>query len=132
MSKYTWSTEVQLPHPEAVDAVRRALAVQGFGIVSEIDLSATLKAKLGVDLPPQLIIGACRPDLAHQAVIADPSIAALLPCNVVVRSAGPTVTIVETIDPGTMAQLAGRAIAEVARDAGERLKAMLETISEEN
>lgn len=132
MSSYTLAAEVPLSYSETVTVVRDALTEQGFGIISEIDLSATLKSKLDVDLPPQLILGACRPTLAHQALLADPSIAAMLPCNVVVRSVSPTVTAVEAIDPAVMVEVGGEAIAEVARDAGDRLKAMLESISKEN
>ncbi len=83
---YTLSRTLALPYDDAVAATREALADQGFGILTEIDLAATMKAKLDVDLPPQVILGACRPALAYEAIQVDPSIAAVLPCNVVVRS----------------------------------------------
>lgn len=86
MTQYTLETTVRRPYDETVEAVRAELATAGFGILSEIDLKATLKAKLDIDVAPQVILGACRPQLAHQALQADPSIAALLPCNVVVRT----------------------------------------------
>ena len=99
---YTLSTTVALPYDEAVDATRAALADQGFGILTEIDLAATMKAKLDVDLPPQVILGACRPPLAYEAIQVDPSIAAVLPCNVVVRSVDDGTTVVEAFDPDVM------------------------------
>ena len=85
---YTLSTTLALPYDDAVAATREALADQGFGILTEIDLAPRMKAKLDVDLPPQVILGACRPPLAYEAIQVDPSIAAVLPCNVVVRLAG--------------------------------------------
>ncbi len=91
---YTLSTMVSRPYAETVEAVRTALVDQGFGVLTEIDLKATLKAKLDVDVAPQVILGACRPELAHQALQLDPSIAAVLPCNVVVRSLDEHTTIV--------------------------------------
>lgn len=85
-----------------------------------------------VDLPPQLILGACRPALAHQALLADPSIAALLPCNVVVRAIDAETTLVEAFDPAFMAGMAGsEAVRRVATDARERLTNMLDTVSKE-
>src|SRR6478735_11712473 len=107
MAQYTLRTTVHRPYAEAVDAVRTRLGEVGFGILTEIDLKATLKAKLDVDVAPQVILGACRPHLAHQALSVDPSIAALLPCNVVVRALDDATTIVDAFDPGAMISLAG-------------------------
>jgi len=133
MSTYTLSTTLARGFPETVDLVRTALADQGFGIITEIDLSGTLKAKLDVDMPPQVILGACRPALAHQALLADPSIAALLPCNVVVRSEDAATTVVEAFDPAFMANLAdGDAVRGVAVDARERLQNMFDTLTKES
>lgn len=133
MSNYTLSTVLSQDFPTTVSAVREALTAQGFGVISEIDLCATLRSKLGVDLLPQLILGACRPDLAHRAIVADPSVATVLPCNVVVRSIDPGTTVVEVFNPAVMAGLTGGdAMRTVARDAGERLRAMLATISQED
>ena len=78
-----------MPYDDALAATREALSGEGFGILTEIDLAATMKAKLDVDLPPQVILVRCRPALAYEAIQVDPSIAAVLPCNVVVRSARP-------------------------------------------
>lgn len=133
MSKYTLSTTVARSFPETVDLVRTALAGQGFGIITEVDLSGTLKAKLDVDVPRQVILGACRPQLAHQALLADPSIAALLPCNVVVRTVDEGTTVVEAFDPAFMAGLAGGdAVRAVATDARERITTILDALPKED
>jgi uncharacterized protein (DUF302 family) len=87
-------------------AVRKALADQGFGILTECDVSATLKATLGHDMEDHLILGACNPPLAHRALEADRSIGLLLPRNVVVRRDGDQI-LVQALDPGTMATLTG-------------------------
>ena len=130
---YTISTTVDLPYDRAVEATRAALADQGFGVLTEIDLRATLKAKLDVDVAPQIILGACRPQLAHQALGIDPSIAAVLPCNVVVRAIDDTTTTVEAFDPDAMMGLADNdALHAVAADAKERLTAALAALTQEN
>ncbi|MFG2680015.1 DUF302 domain-containing protein [Streptomyces sp. NPDC048392] len=113
----------------AVAAVREALADQGFGILTEIDVQATLKAKLGHDMEDYLILGACNPPLAHQALQADRSIGLLLPCNVVVRRDGDT-TLVQALDPNTMVTLSGLpALEPVAGDAAARLDAALAALT---
>lgn len=105
--------------------VRQALADQGFGVLTEIDVQATLKAKLDQDIEPYQILGACNPPLAHRALGVDRSVGLLLPCNVVVRGDGDRV-IVEVIDPDTMVTLTGLdAMAPVAEEAGRRLDAAL-------
>ncbi len=133
MVTYELRTEINLPFQAAVAATRMALADQGFGILSEIDLAATLKAKLDVDLPPEIIIGACRPSLAYDAIRTDPAIAAVLPCNVVVRStAGGATTVVEALDPSAMMGLSDVAgLRAVATDARDRLAAALDDLSQE-
>ena len=131
MSSYTLKTTVAAEFAPTLERVRAALDEAGFGVITEIDMSATMKAKLDVDMPPQVILGACRPPLAHQAMLADPSIAAVLPCNVVVRSVDADTTVVETFDPAFMADLAGDALREVAADAGQRLEATLKHLSQE-
>jgi uncharacterized protein (DUF302 family) len=133
MTSYTLSVQVDRPYDETVEATRAALADQGFGILSEIDLAATMKAKLDVDHPPQVILGACRPPLAYQAIQVDPSIAAVLPCNVVVRSVDGDATVVEAFDPDAMMGLADdHALDSVAADAKQRLTAALAALSEED
>lgn len=128
---YTMTTTVQRPYDETVEAVREALGEQGFGVLTEIDIKATLKKKLDVDVAPQIILGACRPPLAHQALQADPSIGALLPCNVVVRSQDEGTTIVEAVDPEKMLGMSeqGAALNDVACDAKERLQKALAAVS---
>lgn len=128
---YTLTTTVQRPYDETVEAVREALGEQGFGVLTEIDIKATLKKKLDVDVAPQIILGACRPPLAHQALQADPSIGALLPCNVVVRSQDEGTTIVEAVDPEMMLGMSeqGAALNDVACDAKERLQKALAAVS---
>lgn len=131
MADYTLSITTELPYEEAVAAVREQLGGAGFGVLTEIDLRATLKKKLDVDVAPQIILGACRPELAHQALQAEPSIAALLPCNVVVRSVGETTTVVEAFDPAVMTSFAGdsEALRAVSEDARARLVTALSAIA---
>ncbi|WP_416475813.1 DUF302 domain-containing protein [Streptomyces sp. LKA04] len=126
---YDRTVTVQAPFHRVQQDVRRALADQGFGVLTEIDVQATLKAKLGHDMEPYLILGACNPPLAHQALEADRSIGLLLPCNVVVRSAGDHV-IVQAVDPGTMVTLTGLDdMAPVAEEATRRLDAALASLA---
>lgn len=132
MSGYTLETKVARPYVETVTAVRSALGEQGFGVLTEIDLKATLAAKLGVEIPEQVILGACRPPLAYQALSADPSIATVLPCNVVVRALDDRTCAVEAFDPDVMLGLADAPeLRQVAQDAKERLVAVLAAVREE-
>jgi len=125
VSDYTIGVTLDRPYDATVAAVRDSLAEQGFGVLTEIDVAATLKTKLDVDVPAQVILGACRPQLAHRALDAVASIAVLLPCNVVVRDIGGA-TAVEAVDPDAMMRLADDAILrEVAIEARERLVAAL-------
>ncbi|NCT92346.1 DUF302 domain-containing protein [Cellulomonas sp. APG4] len=127
---YGIRTTVTAPVPEAVGAVRDALATQGFGVLTEIDMAATLAAKLGVEVPPQVILGACNPPLAHRALGVDASAGLLLPCNVVVRAEDDR-TVVEAIDPATMVTISQEpALADVADEAATRLRAALATLGE--
>jgi uncharacterized protein (DUF302 family) len=126
---YALSTTVARPFDETLAATREALAAQGFGVLTEIDMAGTLKKKLGVDIPPHVILGACNPPNAYKAVLAEPSIGVLLPCNVVVRAAGEQ-TIVEAIDPATMHELTGNdAMKDVAVTIGGMLQAALDSLS---
>ncbi|HZA03301.1 MAG TPA: DUF302 domain-containing protein [Propionibacteriaceae bacterium] len=126
---YTISTRLSLGYDQAVDAARTALGEQGFGVLTEIDLAATMKAKLGKDIARQVILGACRPPLAYQALQADPSVAVLLPCNVVIREVDPSTTVIEGFDPETMLSFfTNPAIAQVAADAKQRLHAAIESL----
>ena len=133
MAEYTLRVTVATPYPEALDATRTALGDQGFGVLTEIDLAATLKAKLDVDIAPQVILGVCRPPLAYEALQADPSIAALLPCNVVVRALNAQTTIVEAFDPAAMTTLTeSAALDSVANDARRRLTQALSVLAAED
>ncbi|KQX73865.1 DUF302 domain-containing protein [Aeromicrobium sp. Root472D3] len=129
MTSMTMTTATTRTYDETVALVRRHLPDVGFGVLTEIDMQVTLKAKLGVDVEPQIILGACRPELAHAATQADPSVAALLPCNVVVRAHGDE-TIVETLDPRVMTTMApgGAALQDVAEDARRRLTELLRLV----
>jgi len=132
MVDHSLAAEVARPYGETVEAVRSALAEQGFGILTEIDLRATLAAKLGVDVPAQVILGACRPPLAYQALQVDPSIAVMLPCNVVVRAVDETTSVVEAFNPDVMLELGDTsALQPVAQDAKDRLTAVLAAVTEE-
>jgi uncharacterized protein (DUF302 family) len=127
---YALSATVQRPFADTLTATREALADQGFGVLTEIDIAATLKAKLDVDVPAQVILGACRPPLAHAALQAEPSVGLLLPCNVVVRSVDDSTTLVEALDPQVMVGLTDNpALSEVADEAGRRLAAALDALS---
>ncbi len=129
MTSYTLTTQLAQPYATAVEAVRAALTQQGFGILTEIDLKATLKTKLDVDVAPQVILGACRPALAYEALSAEPSIAAVLPCNVVVRALDEDTTIVDAFDPDAMMGLADNdALSAVAADAKQRITAALTSL----
>jgi uncharacterized protein (DUF302 family) len=122
---YGIRTTVTAGFDDAVAAVRAALATQGFGILTEFDLAATLKAKLDVDVPRHVVLGACNPPLAHAALQAEPSIGLLLPCNVVVRDDDGRVSV-EALDPAVMVQVTdNESLRTVADDASARLRAAL-------
>lgn len=128
---YAMSIDLEAPYEEVVPMVKEALAANGFGVVSEIDMRRILHDKIGVDIEDQLIIGACNPKFANRALEAEPSIGLLLPCNVVVRrSAG--VTVVEAIDPQTMVDLTENpAMAQIAAEVGAALEASLEKLRDQ-
>ncbi|MFJ7244292.1 DUF302 domain-containing protein [Kitasatospora sp. NPDC098652] len=120
---------LDLPFDEAVERVRAALAEQGFGILTEIDVQATLRAKLGEEIEEYVILGACNPTLAHRALQVDRRIGLLLPCNVVVRAADGR-TVVEVMDPQLMVRVTERpALEAVADEAAGRLRAALDVLA---
>lgn len=122
------TTRTSLAFDEAVEQVREALAEQGFGVLTEIDVQATMKAKLDVDVAPYLILGACNPPLAHRALGLEPEIGLLLPCNVTVRVDGNT-TVVQAMDPQLMVTVVDRpGLQEVADEAGARLRLALDRL----
>jgi uncharacterized protein (DUF302 family) len=129
-ASYTLSTTVPANYTDTVAATRAALAEQGFGVLTEIDIAATMKAKLDLDLLPRLILGACNPTLASQALAAEPAVGVLLPCNVVVRTLDAEHTLVEAMDPAIMTQLTENpSLAEVAGQARSLLTNALTTIA---
>ena len=128
---YAISATIDRPYEAVLAQTRAALSDQGFGILTEIDVAATMKEKLDADVPPQIILGACRPPLALAALQAEPSIGLLLPCNVVVRALDATTTAVEAVDPQTMVSLTDNAALQaVADEAAQRLAAALGSLEE--
>ena len=130
---YALSTTVHTTFEDAVERTRRALSDQGFGVLTEIDMKATLKAKLGEDMEDYLILGACNPPLAHRAVNVDRQIGLLLPCNVIVRAdpADNTAVIVDAINPQVMSQLVDQpGMHEVADDVTTKLQAAIASLRE--
>jgi uncharacterized protein (DUF302 family) len=129
MVDYGMTITTASPFAETVAKVRDALREQGFGVLTEIDVRATMQDKLGAEMEDYVILGACNPPLAHRALAADRSIGLLLPCNVVVR-AGQGETVVEAMDPQVMTQVAGEAaLTDVAEEAAGRLRAALARIA---
>jgi uncharacterized protein (DUF302 family) len=126
---YGTSVTVDRPYAETVSLVRDALARQGFGVLTEIDVAATLATKLGVTVAPQVILGACNPPLAHRALQAEESVGLLLPCNVVVRAVEDDRTTVEALDPQVMVGVTGNeALEDVAKEAATKLATALSTL----
>ena len=124
-SAITLETKTTLSYEEAVQRCRDALAAEGFGVLTEIDIRATLKKKLGVDHAPYMILGACHPPSAHRALTALPAIGVLLPCNVTV-SVKQGQTVVRTMNPETaMGVMAEPSIDEVAAEVGQALRRVL-------
>jgi uncharacterized protein (DUF302 family) len=122
---YAFGKTVGTDVSQTIERVTQALAKEGFGILSDIDVAGTLKKKLGLDVPAYRILGACNPQFAHRALEAEPEIGTLLPCNVVVRkiSAG---TRVDIMDPLAVMQLVGKPeVATIASEVRGRLQRVL-------
>ena len=125
-TSYTLSATTPLPFADAVGRARAELKTEGFGVLCEIDVQATLREKLGVEGEPYLILGACNPPLAHQALQAEPDLGVLLPCNVVVYEEGGQ-THISAIDPERMLSIVDNdQLRPVAADVKRRLSAVVE------
>jgi uncharacterized protein (DUF302 family) len=122
---YTLSATTDKPFAETVDRVRAELKEEGFGVLSEIDVQATLHEKLGAEMEPYLILGACNPTLAHQALSAEAELGALLPCNVVVYERDCT-THISAIDADRMLSIVGNdRLAPIAAQVRDKLAAVV-------
>jgi uncharacterized protein (DUF302 family) len=134
----TLGPEVQITQPfdQVLARVRAALKVEGFGILTEIDLQQAFREKLGREFRPYVILGACNPPLAYAAVVTDPQVGLLLPCNVTVEAIGPGTSVVRLIDPevllGASAGGGIPALREIARDAGARLARVAAALQQES
>lgn len=134
MADHAHTIAMPVPFAQAVQATRDALAEQGFGIITEIDVTATFTVKLGpqaaADVGDYLILGACNPALAHAALTADPGIGVFLPCNVLIRSTGPDSAQVQAINAVLMADLSDHpALKQIAAEADERLTRALAALT---
>jgi uncharacterized protein (DUF302 family) len=123
-----FSTRLKVDYEQAVQAARAALQEQGFGVLTEINIKATLKQKLDKDFRRYVILGACNPPLAHRALEADPSVGLLLPCNVIVYEEGAG-CVVAAVDPlALLGVLDNPALREVAAEADRRLRRVIEKL----
>ena len=130
--KYDLTVTLDLPYEKAVAEVRAALKEQGFGVLTEIDVKATMGEKLDADMEPYVILGACNPPLAYRALEVDRIIGLLLPCNVVVRADGDERSLVQALDPRMMIEVPEREeLRPVAEEAGKRLRAALDRLTAE-
>ncbi len=130
MDTYRFSLATDEKFDQAVTNTRKALQDHGFGVLSEIDVAATLKEKLGVDLPPYLILGACNPGFAHQALRAEPGIGVLLPCNVVVREEDGGTVVVDFMDPSSVLNMVDHpGIDKLAHDVRSLLEQVRDAIA---
>ncbi|PZO48010.1 MAG: hypothetical protein DCF16_16985 [Alphaproteobacteria bacterium] len=96
---YYFARIIEASFPEAIARTKAALSAHGFGVLSEIDVAATLKAKVNADMPPYLILGACNPQFAHRALQVEPKVGTMLPCNVIVREEAPGRIEIAAVDP---------------------------------
>ena len=128
---YGMPTTVNLPYESAVERVRDALAAEGFGVLTEIDVRATLQKKLGVDFRPYIILGACNPPLAHRALTAERNIGLLLPCNLIVYAGDRSgESVVAAVDPEvSLSRVGNEALAPVALDVKTRLRRVLDAVA---
>ena len=128
---YGMSVVVKLPYESTVERVRDALAAEGFGVLTEIDVRATLEKKLGVEFRPYVILGACNPPLAHRALMAERNIGLLLPCNVIVYAGDRRdESIVAAVDPEvSLSRVGNVALRPLAADVKARLRRVVEAVA---
>jgi uncharacterized protein (DUF302 family) len=127
---YTFQARLPFTVEQAIPVVMEQLKNEGFGVLMDLDIQATMKQKIDVDIPAYHILGACNPKLAHQALSAEPEVGALLPCNVVVRADGAE-TIVSFMDPQAMKQLTDNlSVHAVANEAEVRLRRVCDALSQ--
>lgn len=128
---YGFGTTLKLPYEQAIERTRAALKDQGFGVLTEIDVRKIMQEKLNTEFRPYVILGACNPPLAHRALSTDLGVGLLLPCNVIVYDNGDGTSTVEMMDPEAALNLVGDSsiIAEVAQQAGARLRSALDTLA---
>lgn len=125
---YYFSKIVDLPFPQAVDKVTAALKARGFGVLTRIDVQSTLREKIGAEFRPYVILGACNPKMAHQALQAEDKIGTMLPCNVVVQEIDGK-TEIAAVDPvASMQAIQNKSLATIAAQVGDELKAAIEAI----
>jgi uncharacterized protein (DUF302 family) len=130
-TSYGFGTTLPVPYEEAVPRVKEALKAEGFGVLTEIDVRQTLREKLGAEMEPYIILGACNPALAHRALEQEPEIGLLLPCNVVVRTEGKG-SRVEVADPQAMLGIVGNEeLNAVAEEAKQRLQRVVASLSDQ-
>ena len=130
MAQFGIEAKFKGTYDEALAKLPGALKTEGFGVLTEIDVKATMKAKLDADMEDYVILGACNPALAHRALAADRSIGLLLPCNVVVRSAGDNTSTVEMLDPAVMSQVSqAPGLDDIAAQAAQKLRSALAALS---
>lgn len=126
---YYYSRTVEMPFDEAEARVTEALKDQGFGILTEIDVRATLKKKLDVEFRPYKILGACNPPFAHKALEAEDKIGTMLPCNVILQAAGDGQTEVAAVDPvASMQAVENPQLSEIAGEVRDRLRAAVDAL----
>ena len=126
ITPYGFGTTLPIPYEEAIPRVKEALKAEGFGVLTEIDVRRTMREKLGAEMEPYIILGACNPPLAHRALKQEPDIGLLLPCNVVVRAEGKG-SRVEFADPQAMLGIVGNE--ELNAVAGEAKKRLLRVVA---
>lgn len=128
---YGFTTTLRIPYQQAIEQTIAVLKEEGFGVLTEIDVQATLKKKLNVDFQRYIILGACNPPLAYQALQVEPEVGLLLPCNVIVYEAGASQSVVSVVDPLTMLGIVeNESLATVAEEAKSRLVRVVEKLSQ--